>query len=148
MVSMSLIVEEEVGLVTLLIDARNVYRPSDSNAKLISVRIRLWRDRDAEMVGVKRGVTQIIVNITMQAVATGLGDHIDHISSAPTILCRERILLDLEFLNVVRRWNVDDAAPTFAHVPGSIEKERVGSEVAATKVKERNVLVRGALLSA
>src|SRR5215469_8265403 len=148
MVSVAFEVEEEECFVALLINAGNVYGAADGNTKLISMRIRLRRDRDAEMVGIKRGVAQIVVNIAMQAATAGLGHHVDHISSAPTVLRREGILLDLELLNVVWRWHVNNPAPAFAGIPCTVQKERICSEVPATKVKERNILVGGALLSA
>src|SRR5690242_14994206 len=119
MVSMAFKIEEEKGLVTLLVDAWNVHRASNSNAKLIALRI--WARTPMQIVevvvGVERTIAQIVVNISVQSAAAGLAHDIDHISCAPAVLRGERILLDLELLHVVGRGHVNNTSPAFTGIP-------------------------------
>src|SRR5205823_12966234 len=119
---MSLEVEEEEGLVTLLVDARNVYGAPHGNTKLIAVRIRARESVQVieVIVGIECAITQIIVYVAVQTVAAGFGHNIDNIARAPTILCGEGILLNFELLHVVRRWDIYDAAPTLACIPRTV----------------------------
>src|SRR3954466_3556599 len=110
MVSMTLEVEEEESLVALLVEARKVHRASDGNAELIAMRNR-FRARFEIVSGVQGRIAHVIVHVSVQPAATGLGHNVDHISSAPAVLRGERILLNLEFLNVIRGRNIDHPAP-------------------------------------
>src|SRR3954453_18143362 len=135
---MALVVEEEKCLVTLLVDSRNVHGASQGNAKLIAMRNRFLETIQVVevVVRVKGRITQIVVCVPVQTAASGLRHHVDHVSSAPAILRRKCVLLNLELLYVVRRRDVDHATPTLACVPGAIEQECCGSEVPAAKVEE------------
>src|SRR5689334_6170926 len=149
MVSMALEIEKEESPIPLLVDARNVYRAPYGSPKLITVRIRFPGRRIEEIVsGIQRTVAHVVINIPMQLAAAGLGHHIDHVSSAPTVLRGERMLLDFEFLHIVRRRNVNDAAPSGTGIPRTVQQKGVRPEVATSKVEERDVLVGRALLSA
>src|SRR6266700_5511183 len=150
MISMAFEIEEEECLVTLLVDARNIYRATYGYAKLIAMRIRTRVPMQIieVVVGVERPVAQIVVHVAVQTAASGLGHDIDHISCAPAVLRGERILLDLELLHVVGRGHVNNTSPAFTGIPRAVEKERCRSEVSAAKVEERDVLIGRALLSA
>src|SRR5580704_15447479 len=122
MVSVALVVEKEERLVRLLVDTRNVHRASDGSTKLIAMRIRAREPVQVieVVVRVECSIAQIIVYVSVQTVASGLGHDVDHISSAPPVLRAEGILLDLEFLHVVWRWNIDDPAPALARIPRAV----------------------------
>src|SRR6266516_3751599 len=55
------------------------------------------------------------------------------------------MLLYLELLHVVRRGNVNDPAPSSDGIPGAIQQECGGAKETATKIEERDVLIRGTL---
>ena len=63
------------------------------------------------VVRVEVAIAQIVVRVSVQTAASGLGHDVDHISRAPAVLRGERILLNLKLLHVIGRWNVDDSAP-------------------------------------
>ena len=148
MVSMTLEIEEEECLVSLLIKSRQVDGTSNGHTKLVAVRIRAWVSVQSieVVVRVECTIAQIVVNVSMQSAAAGFCNDIDYISRAPTVLRGERVLLDFEFLHVIGRWNIDHTAPTLAGVPRAIQEKRRRAKIAATEIKERNVLVGGALL--
>src|ERR1700730_9385234 len=112
MVSMALEVEEEECLVALLIDARDVHRPTKSNTKLIAMRIRAREPAQVieVVVRVECAITQVIVYVSVQTAASGFGDYVNDVPGAPAVLGCERILLHLELLNVIRRWDIDHTA--------------------------------------
>src|SRR5581483_7304115 len=149
MVSVTLKVEEEECLVRLLVYARNVYRAPDRDTKLIAMRIRAREPAQVVevVVRVEGAIAQVIVHIAVDLTGAGLCNDVDDVSCAPSILCSEGILLHLELLHVIRRWDVDNTAPALAGIPGTVEKKRRGTKVSAAKVKERDVLVGRALLS-
>src|SRR5437868_11738254 len=100
MISMTLVVEEEECLVTLLVNARDVHRASQGNTKLIAMRNRFREPVQVIeiIVRVEGRIAKIVVCVSVQTAASRLGHNVDHISRAPAILCRERVLLNLELL--------------------------------------------------
>ena len=86
------------------------------------MRIRAWVVIQVVkvVVGVERAIAQIIVHVSVQLVATGLGHNVDHVASAPTVLRSKAILLDLELLHVVRRGDINDPAPALAGIPRAV----------------------------
>ena len=144
---MGLVVEKEKRLVALLIDPRNIYRAAQSKPVLITVGIRFCATVE-KVVGVKLAVAQVLVRIPVQRTASRLCHHINDVPGAPAILRGKGMLLHLEFLHIVRRGHVNNPAPAADGIPSAIQQECGGSEVTATEVEERDVLVGCTLCAA
>ena len=82
-----------------------------------------------------------LVGIPMKGVGSGLGDDIDDVSGAPSILRGEGVALDLEFLNGIDGGHIIDCAPFGVGIPGAIEQVGRGAEEAASEIQEGNVLI-------
>ena len=70
-------------------------------------------------------VAKVFVRHNMEVAGAGFGDHVDHIAGAPSVLGRERVVRDLEFLNVVHRGHINGPAPAGGHIPAAIQKQAV-----------------------
>ena len=122
-----LVVTEDEGLVPLFIHARNVQRAAGCSANLVAAKLAevdagvdgahasAW---SLEVVEGIEGVTGIkLVCRTVEVVRPRLGDHVDHVARAPSILSRKRVVLDFEFLNRVHAGDKDDRAPLRVGIP-------------------------------
>ena len=92
-------------------------------------------------IGIERGVAVELIDVAMELVGSGLGDDVDDVAGAPSILGSKGVVLNLELLHRVDRRNIIDRAPLRVGIPGAIQHVSRGSKEAAGKVEERNVLV-------
>src|SRR6266480_7029200 len=58
------------------------------------------------------------------------------------------MLLNLEFLHVIRGGKVNDPAPSPNGIPRAVQQEGSRAKVAAAEIEERDILVGGALCAA
>ena len=85
---MGLVVEEEKCLVALFVDAGDIDRPANCEAKLVAVRILLRGSVNAveKVVGIQLAIAQVLVRSSVQITAPRLCNYVDDVPRAPAIL--------------------------------------------------------------
>ena len=106
---------EDERLLALLVELGNVERSAGCGTNFLARKGLVGsgevRDRIEFLVLVK------IPRVAVEGVGAGLGDHVDDVARAPSILGSEGVVLDLELLDRVNRGNKNNAAPLGIGIP-------------------------------